>query len=116
MMPRKPSRPCRYPGCPRLADGVYCPEHAKEMKRHYEHFARGYDSHDRYGGAWQKIRDRYIAAHPLCEMCAARGRYVEATLVHHIFSIADGGVHDDDNLISLCISCHERIHQRGREK
>ena len=26
-MPRKPKRPCRYPGCPNLSDGVYCEVH-----------------------------------------------------------------------------------------
>ena len=35
-MPRKPQRPCRYPGCPHLTDGVYCEEHAKVMEQHYE--------------------------------------------------------------------------------
>mgnify|MGYP001126352718 CR=1 FL=1 len=41
-MPRKPQRPCRYPGCPHLTDGVYCEEHAKVMEQHYEKFQRGY--------------------------------------------------------------------------
>lgn len=25
--------------------------------------------HQRYGRAWKRIRDRYVANHPLCEMC-----------------------------------------------
>lgn len=31
-MPRKPSRPCRYPGCPNFCEpgAVYCPEHMKD--------------------------------------------------------------------------------------
>ena len=41
-MPMKPKRPCRFPGCPRLTDGVYCEEHAKLMEQHYEKFQRGY--------------------------------------------------------------------------
>ena len=42
-MPRKPKRPCRFPGCQtNLTDGVYCEEHAKQMERHYEKFQRGY--------------------------------------------------------------------------
>lgn len=28
-MPRKPKRPCSYPGCPKLVDGQYCEEHQK---------------------------------------------------------------------------------------
>lgn len=41
-MPHKPKRPCRYPGCSRLTDGIYCEEHKKLMEQHYEHFTRGY--------------------------------------------------------------------------
>jgi hypothetical protein len=43
-MPMKPKRPCRYPGCPKLTDGLYCEEHAKVMQQHYEKFTRGYSS------------------------------------------------------------------------
>ena len=28
-MPRKPKRPCSYPGCPKLTDGRFCEEHQK---------------------------------------------------------------------------------------
>lgn len=112
-MPKKPKRPCKYPGCPRLTDGRYCAEHERVARRDYERYGRGYDTHERYGGAWQKIRDRYIKTHPLCERCAAEGRYVMATLVHHIKPLADGGTHDEGNLVSLCVSCHERLHRRG---
>ena len=115
-MPRKPKRPCRMTGCSSLTDSKsgYCDKHEKSMQRHYEHFTRGYDRQERYGGAWRRIRDRHLAAHPLCECCKERGRYILATLVHHIKEIADGGTHDADNLMSLCVSCHERIHRRGR--
>ena len=115
-MPRKPKRPCRMSGCPNLTDrkSGYCDVHEKPMQRHYDRFTRGYDQHERYGSAWRRIRDRHIALHPLCERCKEQGRYVRATLVHHIKEIADGGTHDEDNLMSLCVSCHERIHRRGR--
>lgn len=115
-VPRKPKRPCRYPGCARLADGVYCEEHAKLMNRHYNKFQRGYDSAERYGKAWQKIRDRYIGQHPLCERCMAEGRYTPAVLVHHKTPLSEGGTSEDENLMSLCYSCHEKIHGgRGGE-
>ena len=26
-MPRKPKKPCRHPGCPKLTGGLYCEEH-----------------------------------------------------------------------------------------
>jgi len=84
------------------------------MQRHYDHFTRGYDQHERYGSTWKRIRDRHLAGHPLCEMCKEQGRYVLASLVHHIRPISDGGTHEESNLMSLCASCHERIHQRKK--
>ena len=114
-MPRKPKRPCRYPSCAKLTDGMYCEEHAKLMNSHYNKFSRGYDSNKRYGGAWKKIRDRYIKAHPLCERCLSEGRYTPAVLVHHKKPLADGGTNEESNLMSLCFSCHEEIHEKSRK-
>ena len=34
-MPRRPQRPCSYPGCPNRCDGQYCEEHSKQMNRRY---------------------------------------------------------------------------------
>ena len=113
-LPTKPKRPCRYGGCPNLTDSRtgYCEEHRSLMQRHYEHFSRGYNQHERYGNGWRKVRDRYIAAHPLCEECLGLGRATMATLVHHVKPIADGGTNDESNLRSLCASCHEKIQRR----
>lgn len=109
-MPTKPKRPCRYSGCPRLTDGVYCEEHAKLMKSHYEHFSRGYNSGERYDSVWRKTRNRYIAQHPLCEMCLKQGRMTPADEVHHIKPVSHGGGSEFSNLMSLCRSCHTKIH------
>lgn len=115
-MPRKPKRPCRYPGCPNLCkDGEqYCDEHKALMDKHYEKFTRGYSPGKRYGRAWQRIRTRYIHKHPLCEECLKHGRYVPVEEVHHIIPLSEGGTNDESNLMSLCRSCHEKIHrERG---
>ena len=112
-MPYKPKRPCRYPGCPRLTDGTYCEEHAKLVRRHYEQFTRGYSTSKRYGRAWKKIRDRYVRKHPLCEQCLKEGRYVAVEEVQHIIPLSEEGTNDESNLMSLCHSCHEKIH-KGR--
>lgn len=109
-MPRRPQRPCRYPACFKLTDGVYCEEHQRLMNTHYNHFSRGYNSNERYGRAWRKIRDRYIAAHPLCERCLTENRYTPADLVHHKKPLSEGGGNEESNLMSLCYSCHEIIH------
>lgn len=121
-MPRKPRRPCSHPGCPRLTDGRFCEEHAKAEVARYERDGRDRSAKRRYGRGWQRIRDRYIHAHPLCERCMAEGRYEKAEQVHHVLPLSEGGTHDESNLMSLCRECHARTHaergdrwgQRGR--
>ena len=39
-MPRKPKRPCSYPGCPNLTDGQYCKEHEAIARRQYNKYER----------------------------------------------------------------------------
>ena len=58
----------------------------------------------------KKIRDRYVQAHPLCEQCLKQGRTTPAEEVHHIIPLSRGGTHSTDNLMSLCQSCHNKIH------
>ena len=110
-MPRKPKRPCRMTGCPNLTDrkSCYCEMHEKTMQRHYDHFTRGYDQHERYGSAWRRIRDRHLAGHPLCEICKEQGRYILASLVHHIRPISDGGTNDERNLKKAYILADNRF-------
>ena len=72
-MPKMPRRPCGFPGCPNLTDGRFCEEHAKQENRRYERYQRDPATKRRYGRAWQRIRDRYAAAHPFCEECYKRG-------------------------------------------
>src|SRR5688500_17999301 len=56
-----------------------------------------------------KLRDRYS--------CQACGRLClpKALQVDHKFMLAAGGTEDDDNLRSLCITCHEAksLKERG---
>lgn len=109
-MPRKPKRGCAYPGCPKLTDGQYCEEHRKLMESRYNKYERSPDVHKKYGRAWKRIRDRYAAEHPLCEMCLKEGRLTPVEEVHHIIPVSQGGTHDRSNLMSLCQSCHTKIH------
>lgn len=109
-MPRQPQRPCSYPGCPNRCDGQYCEEHAKLMNRRYNKLIRPADSNKKYGRAWREIRKRYVAAHPLCEMCLKEGRLTPVEEVHHIKPVLQGGGSEFSNLMSLCRSCHTKIH------
>ena len=83
-LPRKPQRPCRYPGCGRLSDEPYCEEYRKAVRVEYNRYQRPADSNKKYGRAWKRIRDRYAAAHPLCELCLKEGRLTPVEEVHHI--------------------------------
>ena len=97
-MPKKPKRPCSYPGCPNLTDGQYCKEHEATARRQYNKYERSADVNKKYGRAWKRIRARYAAAPTSVDE------------VHHIVPISQGGTHARDNLMSLCRSCHTKIH------
>lgn len=45
---------------------------------------------------------------PLCRECARHGILRAAEEVHHILPLADGGTHDEGNLMPLCKGCHSR--------
>ena len=110
-MPRKAKRPCRFTGCPRLTESSsgYCHEHEKLASKNYDK-ARSFEHNKRYGYRWRKIRTRFFNANPLCELCELEGRYKLAEEIHHIKPLADGGTNDEKNLMSLCRSCHAKIH------
>jgi 5-methylcytosine-specific restriction protein A len=111
-MPFKPKRPCSFPGCPKLTHDRFCEEHQKLTDKQYEKYQRDPIVKKRYNRTWKRIRDRYIAAHPLCEKCASLGRVTPAQEVHHIKPLSQGGTNDVDNLMSLCTSCHSEITAR----
>lgn len=108
-MPRKPKKPCRFPGCPNLTEKDYCEEHKAKANYQYNHFFRDPETNKRYGSEWKKIRARYVAKHPLCEECLKHNRYVPVEEVHHKTPLSEGGTHDERNLMSLCKSCHSAI-------
>ena len=109
-VPRSPKKPCAYPGCPRLTSKRFCPEHEKLNRDQYNRYERSPEINKKYGRAWKRIRDSYAAAHPLCEMCLKEGRLTPMGEVHHILPISQGGTHARSNLMSLCQSCHTKIH------
>lgn len=109
-VPRSPKKPCTYPGCPNLTDRRYCPAHEKSERQQYNKYHRSPSINKTYGRAWKRIRDRYVAKHPLCEMCLKDGRMTPVEEVHHILPVNRGGTHDEANLMSLCRSCHNKVH------
>ena len=107
-MPQLPLKPCAYPGCPELTRSRYCHKHKTLAGREYNRDQRSADHNKIYGRRWRTIRDLYITKHPLCEKCLESGRLVPVDEVHHILPVDQGGTHAEDNLVSLCRSCHTK--------
>ena len=113
-MQRQPKKPCAFPGCPELTDKRFCEKHQKQENARYEKYDRDPVVRRRYGRVWKRIRDSYVKTHPFCELCFEKGVIVPVEEVHHKLPLSEGGTHDRDNLISLCKSCHAKIHaERG---
>lgn len=106
-------RPCRIPGCSGFSEfkGL-CRECAAFASKDYDKRRQAEHSAN-YDVDWRKKSKAYLVQHPECESCRQRGRVVDATLVHHILPIKQGGARlDDTNLQALCRTCHERHHGR----
>jgi 5-methylcytosine-specific restriction enzyme A len=105
IMSRSTPHLCPEPGCPEvLLDG---PGRCHRHRGSASSGTRG------YGASWRRDRNRYIAAHPLCERCQA-----PAVDVHH-----RDGRHPSEpeanawsNLESLCRSCHRRATNLARSR
>lgn len=106
-MPRKPKKPCSYPGCPELVESgqSYCEKHRKLRQKQYDK-KRGTSAQRGYDARWRRIRRMVIAEEPLCRECKKNGIVKPATDVHHI----DGNPMNNrrENLEPLCHECHSR--------
>jgi 5-methylcytosine-specific restriction protein A len=65
---------------------------------------------------WYNLRSAKLARDPLCEPCLKEGRTTLATQVHHV---KDRKTHpelafDQDNLESVCVSCHNTKRRNGK--
>ena len=109
-MPRKPKRPCAYPGCPELVDGGYCEKHKKLVIEQYNKYGRDDFTKNFYKSpTWKIVRKRHLEQQPFCVECLKKGKTNKAVIVDHIVPIKDGGSrYDESNLQSLCWSCHSR--------
>ncbi|MGR3991461.1 HNH endonuclease signature motif containing protein [Pseudomonas sp. 1121_17] len=109
-MPLRPQRPCRSSGCRALhrnASG-YCDGHADQVKSFVREKPRESSTARGYGYKWQQARAGFLAKHPLCIKCQARGLVVVATDVDHIEPHkGDMAVFwDRSNWQALCGPCH----------
>lgn len=104
-MPRKPKKPCKHPGCPRLTEGKYCEVHIRLYANERASARdRGYDNR------WRRARSKYLKEHPLCVKCMAEGKLTKATVVDHIVPHRGNEdlFWDESNWQALCKSCHDK--------
>ena len=53
------------------------------------------------------MRAAFLLEHPVCVVCAARGRVVAAVVVDHVVPLKDGGARfDTANFQATCIADH----------
>lgn len=66
-----------------------------------------------YGYRWQKERERFLMANPLCCYCQERGVTTEATVVDHkVPHRGDQALFwDRSNWQPLCKRCHDSVKQ-----
>ena len=112
-MPHKPRPGCRYPYCSNKAEkgGSYCSKHRpKDKDSRPSSTARGYNRR------WRKVRKMYLNKNPLCVECLKSGIITPATVVDHIEPHKGdyGKFWDEDNMQSLCESCHNRKTAKGK--
>lgn len=108
-MPRRPKKPCKYPGCPELTEGNYCEAHQKEMGNETRQRDRPY-KHLYKTKHWQQLRQQVLNHQPLCVACLKAKRITPATVVDHIkpHKGDEKLFYDMNNLQPLCKSCHDR--------
>jgi len=100
----------------RNAEG-YCDDHIKSKDDTTKQYDKSRD--DKYvkfynSSGWKKLR-RYILSRDsgLCKCCLEKGEVVLADIVHHIIETkVDWSMRlEASNLISVCTSCHNKIHK-----
>lgn len=118
---QKPLKPCATPGCPELTREFYCTYHKQkaekrraERDKYYDRHVRDKKSREFYKSqAWERLRLRALTRDSfLCQECLKNQKLTRANLVHHIRPIRE---HWDErlkleNLVSLCHTCHNRVH------
>lgn len=62
-------------------------------------------------GWWALRKAAFDRDGGMCVVCRRLGTLVKAVEIHHITSLRTGGSNTISNLISLCITCHNKRHR-----
>jgi len=88
----------------------------KINNRYYNKFMRNKTTQTFYDSTeWKKTRKVVLSRDlGVCVVCKSKGVISYADIVHHIVELKEDNTKslDTNNLISLCISCHNRIHSQ----
>lgn len=90
-----------------------------KQRRPWQHDRASRQDRD-YGAAWERARKRVMQRdNGLCQPCKRAGLVVGGNEVDHIVPKFEGGTGDDDNLQTICRTCHaaktaaESLRSRG---
>ena len=95
-------------------------EQKEAQKRHNDKWSRYYQNRQ-----YKKLRDWYMATHPLCIDCLFNGISRPATQLHHITPISTGVTDEDKmrllldwehNFAALCEECHDKRHGKLKNR
>ena len=78
----------------------------------------GYD-YGRGNKRWRHLREQALRRDGYrCRECARYGRLRPAEVVHQVWPVEDYPeyAYSLDNLLSLCVSCHDAMHERGSRR
>lgn len=103
-MPRKPLRPCSFPGCPELVESGRCEAHQATTG-----WVRDRGRQRLYDRRWQRFRAAFLAEHPFCAACERVGITTPAEHVDHVIPHkGDSAAFWRGPFQALCARCHSR--------
>jgi len=94
---------------------TYRPPGAASAAKHYERTPHRQEDKNFYSSeTWRKFRRWFLAGHPLCESCKAKGKTVMAVHVHHKKTRKQRPdlAFVEDNCEALCQPCHNSKEER----